>query len=454
MSGVNRMLGRWGKYLLSVRRHEAESYRYAKQFEERMNASEEEIRRLQWERLKEILTTAYRFSPYYQRRFDEVGFTPDDFTDFSDLQKLPELTRTHLREHLDDIVTVNVSPQAREKSSSGGTTGKQLSFYRDSYCRNYRRGIDLALARYYGWKDGDWQGLLWGAPQDLFMPHGWKQKFVQQWGSRVYALDYNRLSDATYEKFVRKTNRYRPSFILGYPSLAFDLAERIEAGRVSPMRVPVINVTAEPLYEDQRHKIEEVIADKVYARYGAREFGTIAFECPEQKGLHIIPESVYVEVVPLKDGSNTGYILVTDLLNRCMPLIRYRIGDIVDYDETPCTCGLRTPRLLHIQGRETDILWRPDGTGVAGLRVHGMGEEAGLTTHVQIIQEALDEVIILIENTGNEYIQQAQRLLEIFKRKLSADIHYHIKYVEKIKRSPSGKYRYVISHVKQSEIWR
>lgn len=451
MARIGDFLAHLGKYALSVRRQDAGRYRFARKVAKHMNWSAEQAREDQFRRLSDMLKHVFLHSPFYRKRFAAVGFEPGDLRDFSDLRRLPELTRIDLRDHADEIISNNIPPDQLEKSVTGGTTGINLSFYRDRHCLDYRRGIDLALARYYGWRDGQWQGRLWGAPGDLVENRGWRARLIQRCADRVYALDSLRLSNATYEEFVTMTKQYRPSFVLAYPSLAFDLAERIEAGKVSPVRVPVVCVTAEPLYDYQREKIESVLADRVYARYGTREFGTAAFECPRQNGYHIIPESVYIEVVPTAVNATTGAVLVTDLLNKGTPLIRYRVADLASLDESPCGCGLSTPRLLQIQGRETDIIWRPDGSGVPGPEIHAMAEHAGVKTKTQIIQEKLDEVVVRVEGQQGDHQAEIQRLLEIFRREIGADIRYRVEAVEQIERAPSGKYRYVVSKVKRPE---
>ena len=237
--------------------------------------------------------------------------------------------------------------------------------------------------------------------------------------------------------------------MLAYPSLAYDLALRIEAGEVSPVRVPVINVTAEPLYEFQRRKIETCLADHVYSRYGAREFGTVAFECRQKQGLHIIAESVYIEIIPSFFNNDVGVVLVTDLLNKTMPLIRYRIGDLAKVDESKCSCGLELPRLLEIQGREVDTIWRPDGTGLPGFQIVILVGQCGIDTKVQVVQKKPEEIIIRVQGRLDEHKSAIDRLLDIFREVIGNDINYLVCQVEKIERAPSGKYRYVISDVKR-----
>src|SRR5262249_29218268 len=113
-----------------------------------------------------------------------------------------------------------------------------------------------------------------------------------------------------------------------------------------------------------------VFGCRVFNRYGCREVSVIASECPEHDGLHTMAEGLFIEVVkgarPAQAGE-IGSILVTDLFNRAMPLIRYRIGDLGAWEEGTCACGRGLPRLRSVAGRVTDFLVGADGRLVSGV---------------------------------------------------------------------------------------
>ncbi len=118
-----------------------------------------------------------------------------------------------------------------------------------------------------------------------------------------------------------------------------------------------------------RTLIEEVFGCRVFNRYGCREVSVIASECAEHAGMHVMAEGLYVEVVrgdrPAQPGE-LGAVLVTDLLNLAMPLVRYRIGDMAAVEDGGCACGRGLPRLRTVEGRVTDFLVGTDGRLVSG----------------------------------------------------------------------------------------
>jgi len=440
-----------GRYVLACHRGNRQQYQYAKIVARNMKRPPEVLKSEQLKALSRIVDYAYRHSRYYKIRFDEAGFKPGDIKKFSDMAGLPELTKEQLIENMDDIVCIPKSECIRVETS--GTSGITMKFYRDHRAQTFRRGIDLALFRFYGWREGQWMGWLWGASPDILNVKTRKAKFIRNWGERYYFMDVSNICNRTYQEFVNLTKGYHPPLVAAYPSLAYDLAERIEAGEIDKIRVPVLTTTAEPLHDFQREKIKKFLADEVYDRYGAREYGIVGFECSEHKGLHVLTESVFLESV--QEDSTSGLpevLLVTDLLNTGMPLIRYHSGDFANLDFSPCPCGITTPRIFNIQGRAFDTIWRPDGSGINGHLIPKLIVKININKRSQIIQEAIDHIIIRFEGNPDDFKEKLDNLIKQFKQEISPDIKYEIQGTEKIERAPSGKYRYVISKVKRPDL--
>src|SRR5262249_55637025 len=136
-----------------------------------------------------------------------------------------------------------------------------------------------------------------------------------------------------------------------------------------PYRPRAMITSAEVLTPDERDLLEEVFCCPVFNRYGCREVGVIASECPAHRGMHVMAEGLYLEIE--RDGrpaapGGPGCLLLTDPLNLAMPLIRYRVGDVGSWDEGPCPCGRGLPRLKEVAGRVTDFLVGGDGRLVSG----------------------------------------------------------------------------------------
>src|SRR5690606_5480525 len=98
------------------------------------------------------------------------------------------------------------------------------------------------------------------------------------------------------------------------------------------------------------------------------EMGPIAAECPAGS-MHLLTTNVHIEIVrdgrPVAPGE-LGEIVATTLVNRGMPLVRCRIGDLGALSPDPCVCGRPQPVLAELQGRAADLVFRTDGTPLPG----------------------------------------------------------------------------------------
>jgi len=205
------------------------------------------------------------------------------------------------------------------------------------------------------------------------------------------------------------------------------------------------------LHDWQRGVIEEAFGQPVTNRYGCEEVSLIACECEEHRGLHLNSDSVYCEVVPdnrLSGGPKAGRLLVTDLTNRAMPLIRYQVGDVVIPSERTCPCGRGLPLIESVVGREADYVLTPTGALISGISLtdHFATEIRG-ASQVQIVQEKLTFLRLRMvpgEGFGPDSHQQIETLV---RNTFGPQMRYEVELVDAIPQESSGKYRFCVSPV-------
>jgi phenylacetate-CoA ligase len=194
-----------------------------------------------------------------------------------------------------------------------------------------------------------------------------------------------------------------------------------------------------------------VFGIKVTDLYGCEEVGLIACECERHDGLHLNVVQVFVEILR-EDGTpaapgEAGLVVVTDLLNRAMPLIRYRLEDLAERAAAPCPCGRGLPMLRRVVGRMADFLKRTDGSRVAGISLieNTLTAVPGIQ-QMQIVQEDLLDIVVRLV-TGREFDAARRAELRRYFERTFPGARITLEDVAQIQAEPNGKYRFSICRV-------
>jgi phenylacetate-CoA ligase len=242
----------------------------------------------------------------------------------------------------------------------------------------------------------------------------------------------------------------RPEYLLVYPSNAAELARAALLKNVRLGSLREVRTMGEALSADTRALCREAWGAPVVDMYSAEEVGYIALQCPEHQHYHVQSESLLVEV--LDDDGNacrpgeTGRVVVTDLHNFAMPLVRYEIGDYAEVG-TPCPCGRGLPVLARISGRVRNMLVTADGRryfphfgtrSMPGLEV--------LRQH-QFVQKSLQLVEGRLVSSRPLTTAEEEALRRHVLSRLPAGFEVRFSYCERIARSPTGKFEDFMSEL-------
>lgn len=419
--------------------------RYLREFERSQYLHPDELRKLQMQRLRQQLVYAYRYVPFYRLRMAEAGLTPLDIQTHDDLRLLPVLAKRDIQDHQDLLVSSNVPTSKRLRNQTGGSTGSPLQFYVDKERFDSRMA---SVARHDGWaglRPGDWYAHLWGSRFDVGDkpdPNpSWRQRLLH----RNLTLHSAAVSEESMMQYVRVLRKYRPRHMLAYAQSAVLFAEFCQRNNLRDIRFESMIVSAEMLLPGKRAVLEDAFGGKVFNRYGCREVSVIASECEFHSGMHINADALLVEVAADPSlPSGMGRVLVTDLLNRSMPLIRYEIGDLASLDDTlRCPCGRSLPLIGSIEGRTSDFLRLPSGRMVAGPSLAVLATDMRDVRQVQFIQPDPQHVTLKVVagtgyNTSTE--DELRRRVQPY---LEGQASLTIVTADSIPSEASGKYRFV-----------
>jgi phenylacetate-CoA ligase len=425
--------------------------RYQREFERSQFLSAEEIRQFQWQRLQALLEHSYRQCPFYRERFQRGGLTPSDLRGLEDLRALPVLEKRDIQEQGERMVTRDWPRGDLIRNQTGGSTGQPVSFYLSRARKCSRAAATVRHNRWAGWEVGDRAAVIWGAPRDR-PADTWQARLRGALLREPLWLDTANVTGESLAAFHKALATWRPRIIQAYARSAVLFARYLQARGLTPHRPNAIITSAEVLEEDERRLLEEVFGCPVFNRYGCREVSVVASECPAHSGLHIMAEGLYVEIETPRGPAavgEMGAILVTDLLNYAMPLVRYRIGDLGAWAGGTCPCGRGLPRLERVAGRVTDFLVGCDGRLVSGvyLATYVVAQRPSLG-QVQIHQRRAGAVTYRIKPGRDFHTRHDLEYLRATTRRfLGEEAAIESEIVKELPAEPSGKFLFSRSTV-------
>ncbi|SMC26336.1 phenylacetate-CoA ligase [Desulfacinum hydrothermale DSM 13146] len=434
------------------------TFAYLAELERSQWASRQEIEAIQLHKLRALLKTALRHSPWHAERIRQAGLDEGalDAMGLDDLARLPTMTRQDARENRDRIAWLGV-PGGAYLYNTGGSSGEPLIFY----FGKWRQASDTAgrfrAQRWWGVEVGEPQVWLWGAglhagPTD-------KIKLLRDRMVNQLFLNAFEMTLANMDAYIQAIRRFRPKSLYGYASSLSLLAARAQEKGVD-MRLPglkAVFTTGEPLYPHQRDLLQEVFGVPAASEYGSRDVGFTAHESPTGRIL-LMSESIILEVLdgdghPVKPGE-LGEAVVTGLCSQAQPFIRYRTGDVVRYTGQTCPEGRGLHVLGEVSGRTTDFVTRSDGTIMHALAVIYVLRATPGVARFKFIQHAVDDVEVWVV-TGPQWNEERRtQVVEGLKARLGENVQVGIRLMEDIPAEASGKHRYVVSHVPLPEALR
>jgi phenylacetate-CoA ligase len=429
-----------------VRRDHPHFPRYSRDFERTQFLSRTDLEALQLDRLRKLLRHAMDHCPFYSTRMRESGLTPESVSSLGDLSRLATLTKRDIQDHGPELQATGFPADQRVRNQTGGSTGSPLQFYVDRERFDSRKASTVRHNLWAGFQPGDWVISLWGSRLDQGRPQTWSDHVRNLLLYRTVALNTSKITDSDWAKLIREIRRVKPRAMVAYTQAAVLFARYLRQQKIEDVRIDSIITTAEMLLPGQREFLQETFAGKVFNRYGCREVSVIASECEHHSGLHVNAEALLVEIVPPPGNtSRAGRIVVTDLLNYSMPLIRYEIGDVGEWAENQdCRCGRHLPLLKDVQGRITDFLILPDGRHISGPALTLVVSDMADVRQVQFVQR-VPEVILLRVVPGTKYgpptEQELRKRMSLY---LGESVRLQIELADNIASETSGKYRFVV----------
>ena len=317
-----------------------------------------EIEALQLERLQATVKHCMQ-SPFYKKRFEEIGLKPEDIKSLADIRKIPFTTKQDLRDTYPFGIASTPLRNCVRLHSSSGTTGNPTVILHtqkdlDEWANQVARNLWMVGLR----------------PDDVFQNSSGYGMFTGglgfQYGAERIGMLTVPAAAGNSLRQIKFITDFGTTAIHAVPSYITRLYEVMKEQGVDPRRdtkLKMLAIGAEPHSEEQRQRIEEMLGVKAYNSFGMSEMcgPGVGFECKEQNGIHFWEDYYIVEIVdpetlePVPDGE-IGELVLTTLCREAMPLLRYRTRDLTRVLGRSCPCGRNHIRLDRMKGRSDDMM--------------------------------------------------------------------------------------------------
>jgi phenylacetate-CoA ligase len=395
-------------------------------------------------RLRLAVRRAARETQYYGELFARLGFDPGADFDFTDFARLPVLDRRDVQAAGTSLLSSAVPADQRRQDATGGSTGTPTEIWTGPEERGWSQSGSEYFMRRIGLPAGSRIALLWGHHLDPVQRRGLRD-WMHDWADNIRWFDCFRLSLSVLEQYDRELQRWRPQCIVAYASALAALAEHVGGRNRRPAYPTRCFVTgAEKLMVHERAVIQDVFGRPVHERYGSRDAGLLAFQTDIARGLDYEVDWCNVLVEPETEDASSP-ILVTKLHADCMPMLRYRIGDIGRFPDGSRP-GQPALTLHEIVGRDTDGIALPDGRWVHGIEFPHLMKDYPVR-EFQVLQRSDHSVEIRVVPRNHFSEENRDAILRTMKANLFG-VPVKLLVVDEISRTKSNKRRPVISEVK------
>jgi phenylacetate-CoA ligase len=401
--------------------------------------SREEIIAYQNQKLRRIISYAYKNVPYYRKLFDEAKILPRDIKTVADLQYIPLTSKKDIKSY--PLKYLQAKGFSNKKLMSFKTTGTTGIPFETRISTRECFFLDLFMLRamhYYGIQSTDKMLKI------TLLPRG---KGVLPWrllqGMGLFKQVKIPYSDSL--DYITKSIREEgPDVLIGYPGVLSRIAQFINSQSKETIR-PRFLVTHGELHTPlMRQQIKKAFRAPVYDMYQSVEIHLMAWECKQTENYHVCDDNLILEVLnngnPVSSGEK-GEVVATNLNYFSMPFIRCRMADIVTKGSETCQCGLPFSTIRTIQGRIADWFLLPGGRELWPVPMALIIQKhAPWILQSVFIQEREDRIVLKAVTDTNPSLQELEPLRKRIKKVLGTGVNFEIEFVPEIKPGPGGKF--------------
>ncbi len=390
------------------------------------------IAELQQKKLQDILKFSTTQSSFYKKLGIQEKVSPVDW-----LKSFPILDKPTLNSNVDDMLTMPKDKLI--KNSSSGSSGVQTVGYYSQREMDTFRAIQTVFWEWGGYQLGD-QLIQTGMGLNRSRVKKIKDYLLRTKYMIAFNPDPVEVKE-TFSKLGDDTYRF-----FGYASSLYVYAQLAKELGLNGPKFKSMVCWGDKMFPHYRDLIREQFGCEVTETYGAAE----GFQMAGQKDLpymYIMAPWVYMEILDddgneVEDGE-MGHVVVTSLIARAMPMIRYRIGDLavkLPKNNYPPKRDLELPLLKRVVGRDTDIVKTPNSRWLIVHTFTGVFEYYPEIKQFRIVQRELENFEVEYIRGDNFDLRILDKVSAHLEKVIQDDsISWNYTEVASIPNSPSGK---------------
>lgn len=401
-----------------------------------LHMTAEELRRLQIERLNNVLAVASRAEPY-RSRFEDIGNHRVDHLE--ELARFPVIDRSHLLElSLEDRI-----PPGRVSEHVDVTSGSSGRPLESAWSEE-----EFALDQVFRMRPIEHAGLETRRIMNFAFGNN-RHSPLTSWSSHAFIGIYVSRADQ-----LAAVLEFQPEVLIATPSLLLDLAVDLEG-----LRPAGIVTGSEVLTPGMREDLRGAYGRDPMDIYGATETGCVSWQC-RLRNYHLNADAVVIEILDERGNAvpagDVGEVTITTLWQSTTPLVRYRTGDFGALIADPCPCGLPLPLMSQVEGRKDDWVVAADGRRLSPFRFFfGAVKDwfaAGRVSRYRVVQRAVDDFLIEVEWLGVPLEELTDLARAVYSKEVGVPVRVEVRTVERVSNPQSGKFRMVESLVRPEDL--
>ncbi|MCS7466752.1 hypothetical protein NZK35_08865 [Stieleria sp. ICT_E10.1] len=432
------------------------------------------VRQQQFEQLRQLVLLAQEESSFYRERWSEHGISADSLKTLEDIQRFPITTKADLETNFPDGLSVQSRRNPDWQYIGTRGTTRRVMVIHDFERRDIgRAAIMVALTEDSPYRYGTREVSI---PPDACSVHcGIESDREDSVSGQLFAMASRRVKwnkeavsdlrglvmdtwicarttlpplpldgdEAALHHCVETLRKQRPLQLTALPEYLRALAQYIHRTGDQPQPIPVIRPMGANFPTTWKEEIETAFRGTLREHYGSREMGPMAFDCRFTNGMHLLTSQHLIEVVrngePVLPGQ-VGRVLVTDLNNLAMPIIRYDIGDLARLDDAPCRCGRNSPR-IYLEGRVDDAFVTKSGQVLTAEAVANFFANEPEVNDFQLTESQSGKWTLRVVPQANRSIDESS-LADRFLAWAGEHRHLSVRTAYLIRPEESGKFRH------------